>query len=330
MSLLDNLQAALEEAVAPRFDWVHPSWRDVVIEHLMDHPGDRRRFLSRCGVDGLALALSVSGGRAGERRLPLLQRSDDWTAVRLRAVQLVPAIDDLERRRLLAALRGLSEAVPAGPLRAEKTRMQREVLETLVAAWNAQAAPIAQGSLEVFYLVSLEVRPLVAGPHLDSTWDALADQLIADDDFDAGDADRALEFLALVQRNEPRFLRQIDWPSQFHDSVAAIEQALSEFASDAEQSLEALEKGDRENSADPEELSGEAYRFSRMGDFLVTLEVKGAAGLATRIKMAETRVDSWLERRAEEAAEKEEEMVGEAEEDAEPAAFDIDALFQDL
>ena len=56
-----------------RVDWVHPSWRDLVIESLADDAAARRHFLARCGVDGAALALSGGGGAAGERERPLLR-----------------------------------------------------------------------------------------------------------------------------------------------------------------------------------------------------------------------------------------------------------------
>ena len=64
-----------------RVDWVHPSWRDLVIESLAADPSERRRFLRRCGVDGAAIALSTEGGAAGERARPLLQQDADWDAL---------------------------------------------------------------------------------------------------------------------------------------------------------------------------------------------------------------------------------------------------------
>jgi hypothetical protein len=47
--------------------WVHPSWRDLVIEEVAATPGSRRDFLHRCGIDGALLALSTAGGAGGER-----------------------------------------------------------------------------------------------------------------------------------------------------------------------------------------------------------------------------------------------------------------------
>ena len=64
-----------------RVDWVHPSWRDLVIEALARDDDERRALPARCGVDGAALALSSGGGAAGERERPLLREDADWDAL---------------------------------------------------------------------------------------------------------------------------------------------------------------------------------------------------------------------------------------------------------
>jgi hypothetical protein len=343
MNLAEELRAAVASVAQPRFDWVHPSWRDVVIEHLMKHPGARRRFLSRCGVDGLALALSVSGGRAGERSLPLLQRSDDWGVTRVRAVELIPTLGDQEQRRLLAGLRGLSRSVKEPSLESEANQLQREVLEALVADWNASAKVIARASLELFYKVSLEVRPLVAGPHLEATWAALAPGLIEfeppeldvdsvlEQEFDTYLLERAMDFLTIVAANEPRFLQQIGWPDSFRTTTGAAYQMLEAFASEADAALEDL--GTQGIPVDPEEFSVDANRLAGLAEHLDHLGIGGAASLRDGIRGAERRVDEWLERRAQEQAE-DEDIVGDIEDEpddeGDPAAFDINALFEDL
>ena len=45
--------------------WVHPSWRDLVIDELAADPAARRSFLRHCSLDGLLLALSHAGGLDG-------------------------------------------------------------------------------------------------------------------------------------------------------------------------------------------------------------------------------------------------------------------------
>jgi hypothetical protein len=55
------------------YRWVHPSWRDLIIEHVMEDEKDRQRFLEHTGIDGLILAVSSFGGATGTREFPLLR-----------------------------------------------------------------------------------------------------------------------------------------------------------------------------------------------------------------------------------------------------------------
>src|SRR5687768_14426533 len=98
------------------FDWAHPSWRDVVIDHLMRHPDDRRRFLRRCSMVGLELALSVSGGATGQREQPLLRAEEDWLELRRRMLELLPDQDHDGHRLLLEALHASLLATQGGAL----------------------------------------------------------------------------------------------------------------------------------------------------------------------------------------------------------------------
>jgi hypothetical protein len=65
-------------------EWVHPSVRDLVIDHLMTDAASRQTFLGRAGIDGVMLALSSEGGATGERLFPLLQNEGDWRLVKER------------------------------------------------------------------------------------------------------------------------------------------------------------------------------------------------------------------------------------------------------
>ena len=75
-----------------RVEWVHPSWRDLVIEALAEDAETRRHFLPRCGVDGAAVALSGGGGAAGERERPLLRCDADWDALGDGLYSLLPRL----------------------------------------------------------------------------------------------------------------------------------------------------------------------------------------------------------------------------------------------
>jgi hypothetical protein len=111
-----------------RVDWVHPSWRDLVIDHLAADAAARRAFLNACGLDGALLALSLDGGTLGERALPLLHEDADWDALTDRLRRLV---DELAPDELAALLRTVAEAArwSMGPERTEAQALGRTLLE---------------------------------------------------------------------------------------------------------------------------------------------------------------------------------------------------------
>src|SRR5262249_2980702 len=119
--------------------WVHPSWRDLVIDELSGDPAARRGFLGRCSLDGLLLALSHGGGRTGVRSLPLLVDDADWDAAAERIHELVPELGDAELLRLLASVDAAHERA-AGPTQTEVAALAATALERLASRWRRTAA----------------------------------------------------------------------------------------------------------------------------------------------------------------------------------------------
>ena len=79
--LIDRLTDHFLRVTPLGIGWVHPSWRDLVIDELREDPDARRRFLSVSAIDGVTLAVSAAGGSTGERTLPLLLDDADWDAL---------------------------------------------------------------------------------------------------------------------------------------------------------------------------------------------------------------------------------------------------------
>ena len=88
--LIDRLTDHFLRITPMGIGWVHPSWRDLVINQLREDTAARCRFLGACGVHGTMLALSQEGGIVGERSLPLLVSHADWDLLGDRLRQLVP------------------------------------------------------------------------------------------------------------------------------------------------------------------------------------------------------------------------------------------------
>jgi hypothetical protein len=144
-----------------RVDWIHPSWRDLVISELAADAALRRRFLAHCGVDGAALALSIGGGATGERVRPLLRDDADWDALADGVHRVCEELDEPEAVRLLTVLEGAHDEVCA---------LRAMVLERLERRWQHGAVGIdeleawtdASDALPAFAIVAaswLELTP---------------------------------------------------------------------------------------------------------------------------------------------------------------------------
>jgi hypothetical protein len=153
-----------------RIEWVHPTWRDLVIGMLIDDERARRHFLRRCGVHGLELALSTAGGAAGERTLPLIRTDQDWDALTDRLYVLVT---ELEPQDVIAALAALSAALDHLSGEPEATALADTVLSRTAVLWNASRKPIAIDLLDSWLSLGALLDPRPTPPELSVTWAGL-------------------------------------------------------------------------------------------------------------------------------------------------------------
>jgi hypothetical protein len=142
-----------------RVQWVHPSWRDVVIDALAADADARRHFLQRCGVDGVALALSWGGGAEGERERPLLRADADWDALGDGLYALCHDADEVEAVRLLGVLEN------AGRFD-EVLALDRLVLERL--GWSGKAVSV--DAICAWMPVAALLDPRPEPPAITMTW----------------------------------------------------------------------------------------------------------------------------------------------------------------
>jgi hypothetical protein len=224
-----------------RVAWVHPSWRDLVIDRLADDAAARREFLAACGVEGALLALSTGGGRAGERVLPLLREDADWDALCGGLHALARDADDPCLVRLLGALATALAARAGADRRGELAALARTMLEDVRARWNAGHRPLTLPALEAWYEAAQWLAPPPRAPDVAPTWFEL---LPAPDLPDVDDMARAADWLALVEllgRYDPTTLLRLGGAKRMQtvaDALAEAELPESPPASDpAEQIL---------------------------------------------------------------------------------------------
>jgi hypothetical protein len=212
--LIDRLTDHFLRISSLGIDWVHPSWRDLVIEQLRNDRHARQRFLRACGPYGALLVLSSAGGVAGERVLPLLVDDADWDAFNDRVSELLRDLDDAELARLLLAC-----VEPLGAdLDARQTGELRSLVEYLVAAtqrlWDAQHKPLPMFLLEAWYSASSGLPGPPEPPQIAATWAALhpASADIADQMQDLRRSEEWLELAQTLTRHDPRALAALDFP----------------------------------------------------------------------------------------------------------------------
>ncbi|HJN18439.1 MAG TPA: hypothetical protein QGH10_23260, partial [Armatimonadota bacterium] len=129
-----------EDTHRDTYVWVHPSWRDMVIERLAADDATRAAFVSNCALPGLLLALSTAGGAKGERETPLLRAAEDWDALISRAAALIDNETDDVAHRILSATHGIvARAAPKGALTDGLLRLATAVLSACREAWALSA-----------------------------------------------------------------------------------------------------------------------------------------------------------------------------------------------
>jgi hypothetical protein len=198
-----------------RVDWVHPSWRDLVIESLASNPEERRRFLSRTGVDGAAVAFSTEGGRAGERRRPLLQDDADWDALGDGLHHLCAELDEADATRLL-------EVLGAAGNDAEVRAMQELVLKRL--GWGGEALGVDAIGAWVALASRLDPRP--EAPAVAMTWLELEPGAAPQTPEEMERMADWLRLAEILDQHDPELLNGLGFPSRY----AAI---LADFATSA-------------------------------------------------------------------------------------------------
>jgi len=206
-----------------RVTWVHPSWRDLVIERLASDESARRRFLAACGLDGALLAISTAGGSAGERELPLMLTDADWDVLSDRLAQLTGELDDLGASRLLQGLETACEEELGRRRGAELRALASLVLDLLRASWDRAGAPIPTDVLERWLALARHV-PRVRPPDLTATWVEL---LPKPDGHDPSIADvrRLADWLrvaAALHRAAPQVLRDLGFPERYRNVLETM------------------------------------------------------------------------------------------------------------
>lgn len=239
--LLDELAEAFVRTLGSgkdeRVDWMHPSYRDLVIGGTPHLQGE---FLRGATLEGVKLAISSHGGEKGERRLPLVGSEVSWLDIG-QAVDRVAAADPPAAQAALIS--AIAEAISQehGTFAESPLRMLLEkALGVVRSDWDVSKPPVALGDLRSYSQATLLVTPVPPMPQLQGIWDSYSEAFMSvlqwakDDVFSVADALGDFKDLAaLIAETEPRFLKQVNYPEAWRGEVTQALDLCERFVANA-------------------------------------------------------------------------------------------------
>jgi len=196
--------------------WVHPSWRDLVIDELATNPGERRRFLSNCTIEGFLLAISIGGGASGERNFPLLLADEDWDAATDRLHELIGDLDEPSLHRLFSALEAALEGARENHTRSEVRALAMSVLGVLARRWDDAHTAIPAALLGSWFAAASKLPELEAVPDLTSTWIEFLppSRIDIESDQELRRFDEWLRLAEILEERSPETLERFQFPER--------------------------------------------------------------------------------------------------------------------
>lgn len=306
-------------------DWIHPSYRDLVIEELIQNVELRNRFLGRASLEGVKLAVSDTGGQHGHRKLPLIRSAESWDVLQERCLALIKGNGD--DQEVLEILANAASQNPSQDLDMRWNRLLNLVCEAVRQKWNAELRLIDAGELNAFSKARKHAVPEPPLPELRHTWESLEAQFKeavrhaeAHGNLDFESLDDLAHFAQVTKQLAPEFLDEMGFPARYDSEIAAI--VLAAEAEAKEDSYESDPDALRELAGRKDAV---AASIERLSDLDVP-QIKSINRLSSRLRTSSSR----LEREAAENEPPDPDYEYERTSSDESVIFDIGRLFSEL
>jgi hypothetical protein len=299
--------------------WIHPSYRDLVIEQLEAEPQQRRHFLRHLSVDGLKLALTECGYDDMPRKF--IETDEDWNIVCVRVLEL--AADPSERSTDL--MDALTESIDQIKQKSGNSGILANVAAAIKNKWDMQNEVLNEREILSFSRFSECLEPLPPFPNLSATLNkarAAVEELteqVDNEQIDADEAEGSAKLFAAIQSVEPRLLRQ----AGIHAESALLKSLIRAIEED---------RNWKPTMFDAEQYRSESARAKTLADSLDLLAkvfpelIPPVEAITTRLRRESER----YEERANEEDPPEPDYDPSDSRERPPTQFDIDGVFADL
>ncbi len=219
-------------------EWIHPSYRDLVIEQLRDGGSLKSEFLNRMNIAGIKLALSDTGGSAGRLRFPLISCAKDWNTLQRRTLETVRISDVEDCTALFAVLVAALDGSRAQDESALLTIL-KGTCRVIREKWDADHIVLDAAAISAYATASERTSPMEPMPQLETTWQSALQSLRrqvedveSDFIFQYSGLDEFLSLVEEIKKSEPRLFRRVNFPETLDGDIEAllarIDQALKD------------------------------------------------------------------------------------------------------
>jgi len=306
--------------------WIHPSYRDLVINELVQDEKLRLQFLSLMDLEGIKIAVSQAGGATGDRRLPLMGSEKSWEMLQTRCLFLINTSEPNVGLNLLRVLRSAALDATAG-VKCKLTEVLATCCDAVRQSWDEKGITLKAEQLKDYFEASIAVETLPVSPQLGPSWrsaysdfkKAVSDVLKNSVALDEGALLEWARLTAVIRDNEPRYLKQIKFPETFESDLTELLRIVEEECAYVP------------DSGNPDDLWSEAERFETIAKALEALvdlfpkRKRSVNGVLSKVTAHENEVRGLYYREAPDEDEPDYDPVRESSD-----SFDVDSLFCDL
>lgn len=223
---------------AAAVDWIHPSYRDLVIEELERDAPASEHFLKKCSWVGLQLTLSIAGGDKGQRRYPLMTGDKSWMILQERLVSLLrDTTSDYEITEILRAVRGSLDGTSGmEALQAKLAQVITACSDTFRARVDNRQIKLNTRLLKEYYDLTMAITPPPPMPELYPLWREVQtafESILENSEGALIEEDALSKWIAVLQimlRTDRRLLIQNGFPDRYDELIESLCNAVTEEA----------------------------------------------------------------------------------------------------
>jgi hypothetical protein len=239
-------------------DWIHPSYRDLVIEELERDAPASEHFLQHCSWVGLQLTLSIAGGDKGQRRYPLMTSDKSWAILENRLVSLLKdTSSDHQIREILQAVRASLEGTSGmEDVRNRLAKIIKACCDTLRSRLDGEQIELNERIFKEYYDLTIIITPPPPMPDVYRLWRDVQNKFEAmlanaeDEVLNEDTLSKWIEVVQIVLKTDRRLLLQDGFPEKYTELTEKLCEIVKEEA-DATVSF-----------SDDDAMSSEADRFA--------------------------------------------------------------------